>query len=328
MVCHFTEILNTYAQETPKDWPCSVLSTILVLFVLFYIPDIANAQEQGKILDTSTIGDNQNRIMPGPLYDNSSVYANPANVNFSSYENLELGIETEYPSNWDIDDYPSLYSVYFYSLPEHSNDTLRDFLRIDVRNDSSVDSTIDFVNVKDADVLPNLRFIEAPHNTTTLSNASTAKSVYTYSDSMQGEVKVLKLAIENNDKFYVFNYTAQTPNFNNYLPTIEKMIESLKTTSVLSYENFDLGVRMKYFNDWNFREFPVVGTKYVTFFPHLEHNSDTLVNSNRVNRLVINAQPLSHDLSTVKEDFNDTIDYLESLGYYGSEGRRNSTFID
>jgi YVTN family beta-propeller protein len=172
------EIFDTYAQETPKDWSCSVLSTILVLFVLFYIPDIANAQEQGKILDTSTIADNQNQIMPGPLYDNSSVYANPANVNLSSYE------------------------------------------------------------------------------------------------------------------------------------------------------NFDLGIRMKYSNDWNFREFPVVGTKYVTFFPHLEHNSDTLVNSNRVNRLSINAQPLSHDLFTVKEDFNDAIDYYESLGHYGSEGRRNSTFID
>jgi DNA-binding beta-propeller fold protein YncE len=177
MVCHFTEILNTYAQETPKDWPCSVLSAILVLFVLFYIPDIANAQEQGKILDTSTIGDTQNQIMPGPLYDNSSVYANPANVN-------------------------------------------------------------------------------------------------------------------------------------------------------LSYENFDLGIRMKYSNDWNFREFPVVGTKYVTFFPHLEHNSDALVNSNRVNHLYIFAQPHSRDLSIVKEDFNDTIDYYESLGHYGSEDRRNSTFID
>jgi DNA-binding beta-propeller fold protein YncE len=327
MIYHFTEILNTYAQETPRDWPCSVLSTILVLFVLFYIPDIANAQEQDKILGTSTIGDNRNQTMPGPLYDNSSVYANPANVNFSSYENLELGIETEYPSNWDIDDYSSLYSVYFYSLPEHSNDT-RDFLRIDVRNDSSVDSIIDFVNVTDADALPSLRFIEAPHNATTLSNASTAKSVYTYNDSMQGEVKVLKLAIENNDKFYVFNYSAQTPNFNNYLPTIEKMIESFKTISVLSYENFDLGIRMKYSNDWNFIEFPNVGTKNVTFFPHLEHNSDTLVNSNRVNRLSIYAHPHSQDLSTVKEDFNHTIDDYKSLGYNRSEDRRNSTFID
>jgi YVTN family beta-propeller protein len=178
MVCHFTEIVNTYAQETLKDWPCSVLSTILVLFVLFYIPDIANAQEQGKILDTSTIGDNQNQIMSGPLYDNSSVYANPANVNFSSYE------------------------------------------------------------------------------------------------------------------------------------------------------NFDLGIRTKYSNDWNFRESPVVETEYVTFFfPHLEHNSDTLVDSNRGNLSII-AHPHSQDLSTVKEDFNDTIDYYESLRYSGREDLRNFTLID
>jgi YVTN family beta-propeller protein len=101
------DIFDTYAQKRPKYWPCSLLSIIPVLFVLFYIPDIASAQEQGKILDTSTIGDNQNQIMPGPLYDNSSVYANPANCNdakrfnFSSYSSA-YGFNSTYdPSYWD-----------------------------------------------------------------------------------------------------------------------------------------------------------------------------------------------------------------------------------
>lgn len=100
-------IFDTYAQKRPKYWPCSLLSIIPVLFVLFYIPDIANAQEQGKILDTSTIGDNQNQIMPGPLYNNSSVYANPANCNdakkfnFSVYSSA-YGFNSTYdPSYWD-----------------------------------------------------------------------------------------------------------------------------------------------------------------------------------------------------------------------------------
>lgn len=172
---------------------------------------------------------------PGPIYENSSAFANPENVNFSSYANLELGFKIEYPSSWGIEDYHTPNSVIFRSLPEYSVDNAQDYLRIDVVESSSLDSTIsvdDFVHVYDP--LQNLSFLELPHNITD----SAAESVYTYSDSMRGEIKVLKRAIQNNDKFYVFNYFAQTSDFNDYLPTIKHMISesSFEAFNVLRYE--------------------------------------------------------------------------------------------
>ena len=61
---------------------------------------------------------------PGPLYDDAFTYASPANVNFSYYENIELGIEIKYPSRWEIIDYQKPNSITFSSLPEYQVVTL------------------------------------------------------------------------------------------------------------------------------------------------------------------------------------------------------------
>lgn len=176
-----------------------------------------------KLLRDKAIGDNlkltiyrDSRIQeidltvsskPGLLHEQASIYANPANVKFSFYQNIELGLEIEYPLNWDIVDYERPHSVTFRSLPEYSDDIGREYLRINV-GDGFFDSVraIDIINETEA--LPNLKFVELPHNIT-LSNNSGAKTVYTYTDNTRGEIKVLKAAVENNDEIYIFTYFAE-----------------------------------------------------------------------------------------------------------------------
>src|SRR5918996_1081476 len=96
-------------------------------------------KEIGDNLRLTTFRDGQIREInvtvsskPGPLYESASNYANPANVDFSSYENTELGIGIDYPSNWEVEDYERPDTINFRSLPEHSDDSARDYLRIDV----------------------------------------------------------------------------------------------------------------------------------------------------------------------------------------------------
>ena len=64
-------------------------------------------------------------------------------------------------------------------------------------------------------------------------------------------LKVLKAAIEKNDKIYIIHYFAQTPKFSTYLPTVQHMIGSLVTFSMLPYESFDMEMKIKYPSNWN-----------------------------------------------------------------------------
>jgi YVTN family beta-propeller protein len=216
MVCHFTEILDTYAQETPKDWPCSVLCTILVLFVLFYIPDIANAQEQGKILDTSTIGDNQNQIMPGPLYDNSSVYANPANCNDAKKFNF-----SSYRSAYGFN---SIYDPSYWNKPKDYGNGRLEFTP---RNDSLPSLS---VLVRPSENMKLLDFVqdEISHSAWLYSDfkiyLSNQTSPSSYDLEFIGDGKMTKIRFILNDKnIYSLYYNANLDEFDSFRPIIEQM---------------------------------------------------------------------------------------------------------
>ena len=109
-------------------------------------------------------------------------YTNPVNVAFSSYDKIDLGldsgIEIDYPMNWEVVDYERPNSITFRSLPENSNDTGREYLRID-SSSSFPRSAIDSINVTNA-FLPNLQFVEPPHNITLSNNSARENGVYLY----------------------------------------------------------------------------------------------------------------------------------------------------
>jgi hypothetical protein len=53
--------------------------------------------------------------------------------------------------------------------------------------------------------------------------------IYTFSIPDNGTIKALDLGTTENNRVYVFRYTAQESKFYSYLPTIEKMIDSFKS---------------------------------------------------------------------------------------------------
>jgi YVTN family beta-propeller protein len=69
-------------------------------------------------------------------------------------------------------------------------------------------------------------------------------------------MKAAKVATKINETSYLFIYQAQASKYDTYWPTIERMINSIKTLELLDYENFDIGMRVKYPPDWDKTEEP------------------------------------------------------------------------
>lgn len=281
------------------------------------------------LVDNKTIGDNLkltifrngqikeiNLTIGGLLYEDASAYVNPDIVNFSSYENIDLGFEIKYPINWHIADSKRLGSVIFRSMPKNSDDVAsREYLKLDVEYDPNhFKKTIDVVNMTGA-FLPNLKIIKSSHNVT-LSNNTGAMTIYTYTDSTLRELKVMKAAVEGNDKIYTITYLSDSPKFGYYFPTVEHMLDSFKITSMLPYENFDIGMLIKYPSNWNKIEdlySPGIGINDVpsVLFSLRQERNDAESLSNNIR--IFSYMPYNND--SLGEEVDQMVDYYSRIRY-------------
>jgi DNA-binding beta-propeller fold protein YncE len=262
---------------------------------------------QQKVIDI-TVGSK-----PGVKYISASDYTNPTNAQFLSYEDIDLGIEIQYPLHWEKEENEYAGSITFRSPLENIEDRARDYVRLFIYPISYM--TLDeVVSVKDT--LQNLSIIEHPY-TTALANNSALGLIYTYTDNRYGLVKAMKIATQQNDNIYLFTYLAQASKFDTYLPTIQYMIDSFNILHVQEYENFDIGMRMKYLPSWNITEekesfFPATfASGYnVTFFPFAKKSNSSMF----LEYLKIHVSEPLQDLFTAQQDSNYTVEYYETLG--------------
>ena len=73
---------------------------------------------------------------------------------------------------------------------------------------------------------------------------------YTYSDG-KNTFNVTDLWTKTPDTIYRITYQADPSNYYTYWQAIQKMIDSFKSIDSVPYENFDLGIRIKYPSTWN-----------------------------------------------------------------------------
>ena len=84
-------------------------------------------------------------VRPAPKYEEASIYSEPDNVNFSSYEDIIQSqyMTMDYPTSWNITTEDGVYT--FRSLREDSNDSTREYLRLVIL--PSQEGTIDRANI-------------------------------------------------------------------------------------------------------------------------------------------------------------------------------------
>jgi hypothetical protein len=155
-----------------------------------------------------------------------------AQEQFLTYEDIATGISIQFPSNWEksvnLDNF-----VTFRAPPETDTRIYPAALGLKIQDLSSQNVSLQEVTkVQMSDLKtanPDLKLSES--TSTTLAGKPAHKVVFSATDNNQVERKAMQLWTVIDDKAILITYKAQSDKYSNYLPTIEKMIKSLKVKS-------------------------------------------------------------------------------------------------
>jgi photosystem II reaction center protein PsbP len=177
--------------------------------------------------------------MPPPSYldilSNNNNSAPTINPTFSTYENPTYGVKIQYPSNWqkmDFDGHHGNNSLPIAGfIPPSENDSgLLENLLIVVKKlhyqNTPIEQFADSLVSSYKSNLHNFQLIELNPLTTPALN-SAYKIEYTHSSDML-MLKTMVVVTISGGIAYMISYNADSSDFSNYLPIIQKMIDSLQ----------------------------------------------------------------------------------------------------
>ena len=160
------------------------------------------------------------------LHPNSQALAQEQ---FLTYENTELGISIQYPSNWEklvsLDNFVS-----FTAPPETDTRIYPAALGLKVQELSSQNiplqeiTKVQMSNLKRSN--PDLKVLES--TSTTIADKSAHKIVFSAIDDKEVERKATQVWTVIDNRAFLITYKAEPDKFSSYLPTIERMIDSFK----------------------------------------------------------------------------------------------------
>jgi serine/threonine-protein kinase len=160
------------------------------------------------------------------LHPNSQALAQEQ---FLAYENPELGISIQYPSNWEklvnLDNF-----VTFTAPPETDTHIYPAALGLKVQELSSQNIPLqEITKVQMSDLKrsnPDLNVLES--TSTTIAGKPAHKIVFSAIDNKEVERKAMQVWTVIGNKAILITYKAEPDKFSSYLPTIERMIDSFK----------------------------------------------------------------------------------------------------
>jgi hypothetical protein len=155
-----------------------------------------------------------------------------AQEQFLTYEDIATGISIQFPSNWEksvnLDNF-----VTFRAPPETDTRVYPAALGLKIQDLSSQNVSLQEVTkVQMSDLKAASQDLKVSESTsTTLAGLPAHKVVFSATDNNQVERKAMQLWTVIDDKAILITYKAQPDKYSNYLPTIEKMVTSLRVKS-------------------------------------------------------------------------------------------------
>ena len=204
---------------------------------------------------------NETVILP-PVYAQSD-------SEFLEYENSEMGVRMNYPSNWNFEETPGpTPTTAFFAPFENNSDEYSENLTITVEHIGMkllpqyyADLTIESIK----SFIPDLEVISS--GPTRISGEHFQKIIFEI-PNMQGlEIKgmMMSTTVDDNTIGYSILYFAEKQSFDSYLPLVNKSIDSFKISGIkdtpaeieafsiseyLVYENTSQGITIKYPPNW------------------------------------------------------------------------------
>jgi hypothetical protein len=155
--------------------------------------------------------------------------------NFLTYGSSVYGFKIQYPSTWETIEFSGEVEegnrkiiVNFVSPLENPSDTFREYLIIErgpvePQSGASLRSSVNtYITLLKS--LPNFKLIES--NTVPFAKTSAEKLVYSYNNPEVGVTKTMDMLTIKNNKLYLLSFNSDAIKYNNYLPTIQKMLDS------------------------------------------------------------------------------------------------------
>lgn len=163
------------------------------------------------------------------------------NINFTSYNNTELGIYLQYPANWSkmeekFDDNVNVIS--FISTPENDTDTFTENVNIAIEPLQNESITLEEYSNTTLAALSNVfeNFSLISKENTNLDGVPAIKIIFSITQPQitdqsrdidtikQIPMKIMQILSVKEGKAYVIIYSAEEAKYDDYLPIIEKMI--------------------------------------------------------------------------------------------------------
>jgi hypothetical protein len=156
--------------------------------------------------------------------------------NFLTYDSPIYGFKIQYPSDWEKIEFSGVEEgnrkiiVNFVSPLGGPSDTFREYFIIErgsleAHNGSTPQSSVN-AYITSLKSLPNFKLIES--NMISFAQSVAQKFVYTYSNPEVGVTKTMDILIIKNDKLYVLSFNSDAVKYDNYLPTIQQMLNSFR----------------------------------------------------------------------------------------------------
>ena len=153
--------------------------------------------------------------------------------NFLTYENPAVGIKVQYPSDWLKN---ATGQGVIFVLPSRNNiSNPEQFLaRLEAYNVPSFPPNIPLKTMADGVLngykrtLPNFQL--ESYTNTTLAGSPAVKIIYTFMNSKEGNVKATDIGTIKNNRLYVIQYYVEAAKYQNYLPILQKIVDSFSIT--------------------------------------------------------------------------------------------------
>lgn len=152
-------------------------------------------------------------------------------IAFSLYENYSLGFRVDYPQNWskqNRDDFLAT-GVVFFSPLENDADQFKEQVSVLVENLSTDLPLSDYTKLS----LLQIKQLSDPNigeAQVVAMGANEGRQIIYQGEENGSHVKRMQTWSVNGNRAYLITYTALPESFDDYLPTVEKMIQSFETT--------------------------------------------------------------------------------------------------
>ena len=166
----------------------------------------------------------------GSQYGNLLVYTSVSESEFLTYDDLITGFSIKYPPNWDRAQHIDK-SITFIAPKETNSDTFPAGLGIFFKEVAS-NATLSYITQTQLNTLknlyPDINILES--SDITFAGHPAHKIIFTATDNTSHLRKAMQIWFKDDTKAYLITYKADVEKFPQYLPTIEKMLNTFYTS--------------------------------------------------------------------------------------------------